>query len=160
VTLSFLTLQFITILFTSLPKPKIFLPTSMESYNVISTTATVRTIPPLKESPMKVTSCTLVASSDLHKALDVTKDVTRGAGSPSAKMGGRPANLDGCLTMGFGRSTPPPLEVGHPAPVRDASLHAHGRGLRPTSGLSPHPTIRKEHRSVTLMPPIQGSSLQ
>jgi hypothetical protein len=66
----------------------------MESFNVVSTVAAVRAITLLKESPTKVMSCTLVASSNLDKVFNVTKDVTRGAGGPPVKMGGRPANLD------------------------------------------------------------------
>jgi hypothetical protein len=54
VIISFLTLQLIPIIFTSPPKPKIFIPTSMESFNIVSTTAVARAIPPLKEaSPVK-----------------------------------------------------------------------------------------------------------
>jgi hypothetical protein len=69
VTLSFLTLQFIPVLFTYLPKPKIFLPASMESFNIVFTAAAATTISPLKESPVKAASYTLVASSDLDKVL-------------------------------------------------------------------------------------------
>jgi hypothetical protein len=87
VILSLLTLQLISILFTSLPKPKIFLLTSMESFNVVSTIVVARAILPLKESHAKAVSCTLVISSDLDKVFDVTLDVTRGADAPSTKMG-------------------------------------------------------------------------
>jgi hypothetical protein len=101
VTLSFLTLQFIPILFTSLAKPKIFCLASMKSFNVVSIAAAARTILPLKESSMaKVVSCPIVTSNNLDRVLDDTKDVTRGVGSPSVKMAAsRPA-------MGFGRLTP------------------------------------------------------
>jgi hypothetical protein len=36
--------------------------------------------------PAKVMSCTLVASTDLERALDATKEVTEGAGVPLVKM--------------------------------------------------------------------------
>jgi hypothetical protein len=77
-----------------------------------STAAAVRAMPPLKELPANVTSYTLVASSDLDKALDTTKGVNRGAGTPLAKMGGRPANIDSRPAMSFGR--PARHEVGRP----------------------------------------------
>jgi hypothetical protein len=123
---AFLTLQFILILFTSIPKPKTFFLTSMKSFNVISTAAAMRGIPSVKESPVKVASCTLVASSDLDKVLDVTKDITRGADAPMTKMGGQLANIDGRPAMSFGR--PSPLEVGHSTHAREASPCAQGRG--------------------------------
>jgi hypothetical protein len=107
VTLSFLTLQFIPILLTTLPKPKIFLLSSMESFNVVSTAATVRAMMSLKESLVKVTSYTLITSSDSEKVLDMTKDVTRGASTPSAKMGGRLTNINDRLSMSFSRPAPP-----------------------------------------------------
>jgi hypothetical protein len=63
----------------------------MDPFNVLSTTATARKIPPLKEtSPTKVMSCALIASTDLQKDLDAAKEVTGGADAPSAKMPGRP----------------------------------------------------------------------
>jgi hypothetical protein len=45
-------------------------------------------------SPVKVSCCSLVASTDLEKALDKAKEETRGAGAPLATMGGRPTNID------------------------------------------------------------------
>jgi hypothetical protein len=60
--------------------------------NALSTAVVVRMIPLLREAPhAKVTSCTLVTSTDMEKALDTMNEVTRGAGAPSAMMGGRPA---------------------------------------------------------------------
>jgi hypothetical protein len=48
-------------------------------------------LPPLKEaSPAKVMLCALIASIDLQKDLDATKEVTGGASTPLAKMAGRP----------------------------------------------------------------------
>jgi hypothetical protein len=126
----------------------------MESFNVVSTAAAMRVMPPLKVSSAEVTFCTLVASSDLDKVLDVTKEVTRGAGAPSVKMGGWPANIDGRPAMSFGRSAP--LEVSRPTHVCEASPSARGHGPRLGSALSPHPTIRKEDRSVTPTRPTMG----
>jgi hypothetical protein len=61
----------------------------MDPFNALSTTAAARRIPPLKEaSSAKVMSCALIASVDLQKDLDATKEVTGGAGAPSAKMAG------------------------------------------------------------------------
>jgi hypothetical protein len=64
----------------------------MESFNVVSTAVVKRAMPPLKESPTKVASYTLVASSDLDKSLDITKGVIGGASAPTAKMGSQLAN--------------------------------------------------------------------
>jgi hypothetical protein len=63
----------------------------MDPFNALSTTATARKIPPLKEvSPAKVMLCAFIASTDLHKDLDATKEVTRGACAPSVKMVSQP----------------------------------------------------------------------
>jgi hypothetical protein len=46
-----------------------------------------RNIPSLKEAPpAKVMLCALVASTELEKTLDAAKEVTKGAGVPSAKI--------------------------------------------------------------------------
>jgi hypothetical protein len=75
------------------------------------------------------------------------KENIRGASGPSVKMGGWPANTDGRPAMGVGH--PASLVVGRPSPVRQGSSSAHGRGVQPARALSPRPTIRKEHRSIT-----------
>jgi hypothetical protein len=65
----------------------------MDPFNALSTAVAVRKIPPLKEAPpAKVLSCALVASTDLEKTLDAAQEVIRGAGMPSVKMVGWPAN--------------------------------------------------------------------
>jgi hypothetical protein len=82
----------------------------MDPFNALSTAATARMIPPLREAPpAKVTSCALVASTDLKKALDAAKEVIRGAGAPSVMMGGRVAKSPGRPANVGGRLTPPPL---------------------------------------------------
>jgi hypothetical protein len=112
----------------------------MGPFNTLSTTAAVRMIPPLTEaSPTKVTSCALVASTDLVKALDAAKEVTGGAGM-HVSNDVRPAMVGGRTT---------PLEEGQPSPVRQSSPAAQGHGSRPVRALSPHPMIGKEHSSVT-----------
>jgi hypothetical protein len=56
----------------------------MDPFNALSSVATVRMIPPLREAPpAKVTSC--------------TKEAIGGAGMPSRMMGGRPT--DHCWWM-------------------------------------------------------------
>jgi hypothetical protein len=115
----------------------------MESFNVISIVAATRAILPLKESPVKVMSYTLVASSDLDKVLDMTKEVNRRVSAPSMKMDGRTTNIDSRRAMSFGRLAP--LDVGHPTHTCEASPSAHGHGPRSGSALSPHPTIGREH---------------
>jgi hypothetical protein len=51
----------------------------MDTFNALSTIATARKIPPLKNaSPTKVMLCALVASIDLQKDLDATKELTGG----------------------------------------------------------------------------------
>jgi hypothetical protein len=63
----------------------------MDPFNALSSAATARKIPLLKEaSPAKVMSCALVASKDLQKDLDATKEITGGAGTPLVKMAGQP----------------------------------------------------------------------
>jgi hypothetical protein len=73
----------------------------MDPFNALSTTATVRKIPPLKEAPpAKVMSR---ASTDLEKDLDATKEVTGGAGVPSVKM------ADWSASHGLWPIPPPPV---------------------------------------------------
>jgi hypothetical protein len=81
----------------------------MDPFNALSTAVIARMIPPLREAhPTKVTSCTLVTSTDLEKALDVVKEVIGGAGAPSAMMGGRLAKSPSWLATVGGQLTPPP----------------------------------------------------
>jgi hypothetical protein len=62
----------------------------MEPFNALSTTATTRKIPPLKEESLaKVMPCVLITLTDLHKYLDASKEATGGAGAPFVKMAGR-----------------------------------------------------------------------
>jgi hypothetical protein len=66
----------------------------MDPFNALSIIAAARKIPPLKEaSPTKVMSCALVTLTDLEKTLDATKEVTRGANTPSVKMAGQLPSL-------------------------------------------------------------------
>jgi hypothetical protein len=119
----------------------------MDPFNALSTTATVRKIPPLREAPpSNVMSCALVASTDLDRALDTTKEVTEGAGAPSAKMVGQLANSPGRPTMICGHSAP--RDEGRSPPVRHGSPCARGRGTHLDRALSPRPTMGKEHRSI------------
>jgi hypothetical protein len=55
-------------------------------------------------------SCALVTSTNLKRDLDATKEVTRGAGAPSAKMVGWPTNSPSWPAMVCGH-LPPPLVV-------------------------------------------------
>jgi hypothetical protein len=90
----------------------------MDPFNALSTAATARKIPLLKEAPpAKVMSCALVASTDLEKDLDAAKEVTRGADVPSVKMAGRSANSPSQPATVCGHSPPPP--------VMRASYHQH-----------------------------------
>jgi hypothetical protein len=112
----------------------------MESFNVVSTTSVVRVIPLLKEaSPVKVACYTLVAPSNLEKALDTTKETTRGAGGPSTKMGGRPTNIDGWPTW----------ELAIRPPLRLADLLLCARAPRVLVGV--------EYDLLVHFPPIQPS---
>jgi hypothetical protein len=97
---------------------------------------------------VKVTSCALVASTNLEKALGTAKEVTGGADTPSAMMAGRPAIIGGHTT---------PLEVGQPSPARQSSPAAQGRGSRPIHALSTRSTIGKENRLV--MPTRSSTSV-
>jgi hypothetical protein len=64
-------------------------------------------IPLLRDAgPTKLTSCALVASTDLEKALDAVKEVIEGASAPSAMMGNRPAKSPSQLATVGGRLTP------------------------------------------------------
>jgi hypothetical protein len=114
----------------------------MDPFNALSTTAAARKIPPLREAPpTKVMSCALVTSTDLKRAFDAVKKVIRGAGTPSVKMADRPW---------FVAIRPPPSRDEDRSPLaRQVSPYARGHGTHPVRALSPRPTIRKEHRSVT-----------
>jgi hypothetical protein len=102
-------------------------------------------IPPLRDvGPTKFTSCALIASTDLEKALDTVKEVIEGAGAPSAMMGNRPAKSPSRLATVGGQLNP--LDVGHLSPARQSSPAAQGHGSHPIHALSPRPTIQKEHR--------------
>jgi hypothetical protein len=127
----------------------------MDPLNALSIVATARKIRPLKEAPpAKVMSCALVASIDLEKTPDDVMEVTKGAGAPSAKMAYRPANSPGRSAMACGQSVP--CDEGRSPPARQGSRCIRGHGTCPTHGLSPHPMIRKEHRSVTPTRPTTG----
>jgi hypothetical protein len=79
----------------------------MDHFNTLSTAAAARNIPLLKEaSPAKVMSCALIASTGLRKDLDVAKEVTGRASTPSAKMVGRLANSPSWLAVFCGQSAP------------------------------------------------------
>jgi hypothetical protein len=68
----------------------------MDPFNALSTVVATRKIPLVKEaSPAKVMSSMLIALRYLQKDLDAAKEVTGGAGAPSAKMAGRPTPLAG-----------------------------------------------------------------
>jgi hypothetical protein len=102
----------------------------MDPFNALSPATAARMIPPLREAPpTKVTSCALVTSTDLEKALDVVKDIIGGVGAPSVIMGGRPAKSPGRPAAVGGRLTP--LEVGQPSPAHQSSPTAQGRGSHP-----------------------------
>jgi hypothetical protein len=73
---------------------------------------------------------------------------------PSAKMSGRPANSPGQPAMVCGQSVP--CDEGRSPPARQGSCCTRGHGMRLVCALSPHPTIGKEHRSVTPTPPTTG----
>jgi hypothetical protein len=92
----------------------------MDPFNAISTTVAARMIPPLKEAPpTKVTSCALVTSTDLEKALDAAKEVIGGAGVPSVMMGGQPVKSPSWRATVGVRLTA--LEVGQPSPAHQSS---------------------------------------
>jgi hypothetical protein len=127
----------------------------MDPFNALSTAAAIRKIPPLKQaSPAKVMSVALIALTDLQKDLDAAKDVTGGAGVPSAKMASRPAKSPGRQAMVYGQSVP--RDEGRSLPVCQGSPYTRGHGTCLTHALSPHPTIRMEHRSVTPTHPTTG----
>jgi hypothetical protein len=96
-----------------------------------------------------VASCVPVASTKLEKALDAEKEDIGGADTPSAMMGSRLTKSPGQRATIGGQLTP--LDVGQPSPTHQSSSVAHDRGSRPVHALSPHPTIGKEHCSVTRM---------
>jgi hypothetical protein len=118
----------------------------MDPFSALSTTTATRKFPPLREAPpAKVMSCALVASKDLERALDATKEVIGGAGMPSAKMAGRPANSPGRSTM-----------VCHHLDPRDEGRSPPVHQGPPVRALFPLPTIKKEHRSVMPTRPTMG----
>jgi hypothetical protein len=120
----------------------------MDPFNALSTATAVRMIPLLREAPpAKVASCALVASTDLEKVIDAVKEVIGGSGVPSTMMAGRPAKSPGRPATIGGRLTP--LKVGQPSPACQSSPTAQGRGSRLVRVIYPHPTIGKEHHSVT-----------
>jgi hypothetical protein len=60
----------------------------MHPFNALSTIVVARKIPPLKEAPpAKVMLSVLIASTDLEKDLDATREVTVGASAPSPLAG-------------------------------------------------------------------------
>jgi hypothetical protein len=127
----------------------------MDPFNALSTAVAVRMIPPLREAPpAKVMPCVLVASPNLERALDATKEVTGGASVPSVKMAGRPANSMGRPAMVCGHSAP--RDEGRSPPACQGSPCARRRGTHPVHALSPCPMIGKEHRSVTPTRPSTG----
>jgi hypothetical protein len=135
VIISFLTLQLIPILFTSPPKPKIFLPASMESFNIVSTAAATRAIS---------------TASDLEHVLDAAKGNPKGADTPLNLMGDSTSNTSkGCRHLA-------PISVPQSSPMHHDSLISHACGSHPVCALFPHPTIRKEHRSMTPTRPMMG----
>jgi hypothetical protein len=78
--------------------------------NALSTATAMRMIPPLREAPpTKVSSCALVASTALEKALDVAKEVIGGASVPLVMMGDQPAKSPSRSATVGSRLTPPPL---------------------------------------------------
>jgi hypothetical protein len=74
--------------------------------------------PAIEEAPpAKVMSCALVTSTNLEKTLDAAKEVTGGAGVPSAKMvADRPTPLAGR-----------PWLVANRSPVMRADHHQHAK---------------------------------
>jgi hypothetical protein len=120
----------------------------MDPFNALSTTVATRKIPLLKEAPpAKVMSCALVTSTDLEMDLDDTKEVTRGADTPSVKMAGRSA-------MVWGHSVP--RDEGRPTPAHQSCPCTRGHGTHLARAPSPRPMIAKEHRSVTPIHPTSG----
>jgi hypothetical protein len=127
----------------------------MDPFNALSTAAAARKIPPLKEAPpAKVMSCAFVASKDLEKDLDAVKEITGGAGTPSAKMAGWPANSYGQSAMVCGHVTP--RDEGQSPLVCQGSRCTRGYGTHLARALSPRPMIRTEHRLVMPTCPTMG----
>jgi hypothetical protein len=144
---------------TSLPKLLFILSLDMDPFNALSTIATARKIPPLREAPpAKVMSRAFVTSTDLERTLDATQEVTGGASAPLAKMAGQPTNSPDRPATVCGHSPPPPRDEGRSPLARQGSPCVRGHGTLPVHALSPRPTIGKEHRSVTPTHPTMGSS--
>jgi hypothetical protein len=58
----------------------------MDPFNALPTAAAARKIPPLREAPpTMVMLCSLVALTDIERALDAAREVPGGAGVPLAK---------------------------------------------------------------------------
>jgi hypothetical protein len=127
----------------------------MDPFNALPTATAARNILPLKEAPLdKVMFCALVASTDLEKSLHVVKEVTGGAGAPSVKMVGQPADSPGQPAMVCGQSVP--RDEGRSPPVRQGSPCTRGHGTHLARALSRRPTIGKEHRSIMPIHPTTG----
>jgi hypothetical protein len=127
----------------------------MDPFNALSTAAAARKIPQLREAPpVKVMSCALVASIGLEKILDAVKEVNGGAGAPSVKMVGWPANSPSRPAMVCGQSVP--RDEGLSPPARQGSPCTRGHGTLLDHALSPRPMIGKEHQSVTPTRPTMG----
>jgi hypothetical protein len=128
---------------------------TIDPFNPLSTAAIARKISLLKEaSPFKVMSCALIALTDRQKDIDATKEVIGGAGAPSTKMVSRPANAPGRPAVFCGQLVP--RDEGRSPPARQGSPYSRGHGTHPTRALSSHPTIGKEHRSITPTHPTTG----
>jgi hypothetical protein len=130
----------------------------MNPFNALSIAATVRKILPLKEaSPAKVMSCALIASIDIQKDLDATKEVTGGAGAPSTKMASRPANSPGR-----------PWFVANQSPVKRVDHHQRAKvppvlEVMERAQLVVFPLVRRLGRGTDrsrLHVPLWGSSLR
>jgi hypothetical protein len=79
----------------------------MDPFNALSTAAATRKILPLKEASLaNVMLVALIALIDLQKALDVAKEVTRGADTSLVKMTSRLANSPGLPAVVCGQSAP------------------------------------------------------
>jgi hypothetical protein len=141
---------------TSLPKLLFILSPTMDPFNALSTIAVARKTPPLKVVPTaKVMSCTLVTSIDQEKTLDAAKEVTGGAALHRQRWPtDRPTLLADRPWFVANRS--PVMRAIHHQCANVPSPCTRGHGTHLAHALSPHPTIRKERRSVTPTPPTTG----
>jgi hypothetical protein len=127
----------------------------MDPFNDLSTAATVRMIPLLRQAPpTKFAPCALVASTGMEKALDAAKEVIRGVGTSSVTMAGWPAKSPGRPATVGGRLTH--LKVCQPSVVHQSFPTAQDHSSRHVRALSPSPTIGKEHCSVMPTRPSMG----